>query len=74
MKAPASDLIVNALPLPVLTVGAGGEILHANAAAESFFQHSLRVLQRQKLADLMPFGSPVVSLVEEVRQRGASVS
>jgi two-component system, NtrC family, nitrogen regulation sensor histidine kinase GlnL len=74
VKAPASDLIVNALPLPVLTIGAGGEILHANAAAENFFASSLRVLQRQRLADLMPFGSPVVALVDEVRQRGASVS
>jgi two-component system nitrogen regulation sensor histidine kinase GlnL len=74
MKPPAGDLIVNALPLPVLTIGEGGEILHANAAAEAFFDHGLRVLQRQRLADLIPFGSPVVSLVEEVRQRGASVS
>ncbi len=74
MKAPASDLIVNALPLPVLTIGAGGEILHANAAAENFFALSLRVLQRQRLADLMPFGSPAVSLVDEVRRRDASVS
>jgi two-component system, NtrC family, nitrogen regulation sensor histidine kinase GlnL len=74
VKAPASDLIVNALPLPVLAIGVGGEILHANVAAEDFFALSLRVLQRQKLADLMPFGSPAVSLVEEVRQRGASVS
>jgi two-component system nitrogen regulation sensor histidine kinase GlnL len=74
VKAPASDLIVNALPLPVLTIGAGGEILHANAAAENFFALSVRVLQRQRLADLMPFGSPAVSLVEEVRRRDASVS
>ncbi len=74
MKAPASDLIVNALPLPVLTIGAGGEILHANAAAENFFALSLRVLQRQRLADLMPYGSPAVSLVDEVRRRDASVS
>jgi two-component system, NtrC family, nitrogen regulation sensor histidine kinase GlnL len=74
VKSPASDLIVNALPLPVLTIGAGGDILHANAAAENFFAHSLRVLQRQRLSELMPFGSPVVSLVEEVRQRAASVS
>jgi two-component system nitrogen regulation sensor histidine kinase GlnL len=74
VKAPASDLIVNALPLPVLTIGAGGEILHANAAAENFFALSLRVLQRQRLADLMPFGSPAVSLVDEVRRRDASVS
>jgi two-component system nitrogen regulation sensor histidine kinase GlnL len=74
MKPPDSDLIVNALPLPVLTVGEGGEILHANAAAENFFDLGLRMLRRQTLTDLLPFGSPVVTLVEEVRQRGASVS
>ena len=74
MTAPASELIVNALPLPVLTVGREGAILQANAAAEAFFDLSLRVLQRQPLKDLLPFGSPVVGLVEEVRQRGASVS
>ncbi len=68
------ELIVNALPLPVLTVDADGRILHANAAAESFFEASLRVMQRQRLADLVPFGSPVVGLVDEVRGRGSSVS
>ncbi len=58
MTAPSSELIVNALPLPVLTVGRGGAILQANAAAEAFFDLSLRVLQRQPLKDLLPFGSP----------------
>jgi two-component system nitrogen regulation sensor histidine kinase GlnL len=32
------------------------------------------VLQRQRLKDLVPFGSPVLALVDEVRRRGASVS
>src|SRR4051794_6910039 len=71
---PTSDAILNALPLPVLAVGADGQILHANSAAESFLDLSLRVMQRQRLPDVMPFGSPVLSLVEEVRRRGASVS
>jgi two-component system, NtrC family, nitrogen regulation sensor histidine kinase GlnL len=74
MTAPSSELIINALPLPVVTVGRDGAILQANAAAEAFFDLSLRVLQRQPLKDLLPFGSPVVGLVEEVRERGASVS
>src|SRR5829696_2953047 len=71
---PTSDQVLNALPLPVLTIGAEGEILHANMAAEAFLDLSLRVMQRQRLKDIMPFGSPVLSLVEEVRRRGASVS
>lgn len=68
------DQILNALHLPVLTVGGDGTVLHANAAAEAFFDLSLRVLRRQTLAGVMPFGSPVLGLVEEVRRRGASVS
>ena len=69
-----SELIVNALPLPVLAIGAEGRILAANSAAEAFFDMSVRVMQRQRLQDFVPFGSPVLTLVEEVRQRGSSVS
>lgn len=73
---PALDAarILHVLPLPVLAVGEGGVVLHANSAAEDFFDLSLPVLRRQKLSDLMPFGSPVVALIEDVRRRGASVS
>lgn len=69
-----ADQVLNALPLPVLTVEDDGVVLHANAAAEDFFDLSLRVMRRQKLAALVPFGSPVLGLVEEARRRGASVS
>jgi two-component system nitrogen regulation sensor histidine kinase GlnL len=74
MTALFSEEIMDALPLPVLAVGEGGRILHANTAAEAFLELSMRVMQRQRLADVMPFGSPVVALVDEVRRRGASVS
>ncbi|WP_372423361.1 two-component system sensor histidine kinase NtrB [Salinarimonas chemoclinalis] len=74
MKTPTTDAVLNALPLPVLTVGPDHVILNANAAAESFLEASQRVLRRQKLSDFMPFGSPVLSLIEEVRRRGVSVS
>jgi two-component system nitrogen regulation sensor histidine kinase GlnL len=69
-----NDLVMNALPLPVLTIGTEHRVLHANAAAESFFEMSLRRMQRQKLSEFLPFGSPVMALVEDVRQRGSSVS
>jgi two-component system, NtrC family, nitrogen regulation sensor histidine kinase GlnL len=55
-------------------VGPGLRIAHANAAAEAFFDASLRVMQRQTLSDFVPFGSPIVNLIEEVRERGSSVS
>jgi two-component system nitrogen regulation sensor histidine kinase GlnL len=74
VSVPPSDLVINALPLPVLTIGPTGHILEANHAAESFFEVSIRVLQRQMLADIVPFGSPAISLVDEVRRRGAGVN
>ena len=74
MNAVSRDLVVNALPVPVLTVAADGRILDANHAAEDFFEVSVRVMRRQHLADLVPFGSPAVTLPGEVRRRNAGVS
>ncbi len=66
--------VLNVLPLPIIVVGEDDQITDANSAAESFFEMSVPVLRRQKLADLMPFGSPVLALTEDVRRRGASIS
>lgn len=65
---------LNVLPMPVVVVGEGHSILYANTAAEDFFQASAVVLKRQRLEDLIAFGSPVLALVDEVQRRGASVS
>jgi two-component system nitrogen regulation sensor histidine kinase GlnL len=69
-----ADAVLNALPLPVITVSADGKIADANVAAESFFEASLPLLRRQMLRDLVPFGSPLLALVEQVRHRGAAVN
>jgi two-component system nitrogen regulation sensor histidine kinase GlnL len=69
-----ADAVLNALPLPVITVAADGKIADANVAAEHFFEASAMLLRRQKLRDLVPFGSPLLALVEQVRQRGAAVN
>ncbi|WP_210482999.1 two-component system sensor histidine kinase NtrB [Microvirga antarctica] len=74
MTAGVNDRVMNALPLPVLTIDGKGVVTHANAAAEAFFDMSLRVMQRRKLSDFIPFGSPVMALIDDVRQRGSSVS
>ncbi|MDX3809289.1 MAG: histidine kinase dimerization/phospho-acceptor domain-containing protein, partial [Bosea sp. (in: a-proteobacteria)] len=65
---------LNVLPMPVLVVAERHAIIYANMAAEDFFQSSVALLKRQRLDDLIPFGSPVLALVEEVSRRGASVS
>jgi nitrogen-specific signal transduction histidine kinase len=69
-----SDAVLDALPHPVIMVAADGRIANANAAAESFFEASLPLLRRHLLKDLVPFGSPILALIEQVRARGAPVN
>src|SRR5580765_6758944 len=69
-----ADAVLNALPLPVIMVAADGKITDANVAAESFFEVSVSLLRRQMLRDLVPFGSPLLALVDQVRHRGAAVN
>jgi two-component system, NtrC family, nitrogen regulation sensor histidine kinase GlnL len=73
--APASaDIVLNALPHPVLMVGSDGKIADANVAAEAFFEVSMPLLRRHALRDLVPFGSPLLALIEQVRGRNAPVN
>lgn len=65
---------LNVLPMPVLVIGEGHIVIYANTAAEDFFQSSAAVLKRQRIDDLIAFGSPVLGLIEDVQRRGASVS
>lgn len=69
-----ADMVLNALPHPVLLIAADGLIDYANDAAESFFQVGSAVLRRHRLQDLVPFGSPLLALVDQVRLRGAPVN
>ncbi len=74
LKLAGSEAVLNALPLPVLTIGGDERILQCNHAAEAFFEYSARLMQRRLLRDIIPFGSPIIALVNEVRRRRASVS
>src|ERR1041385_3161600 len=73
LSSPA-DAVINALPHPVIMVAADGQIADANVAAEHFFESSISVLRRHLVRDLVPFGSPLLTLIEQVRQRGAAVN
>jgi len=70
----APDAVLNALPHSVIVVAPDGRVVDANAAAEAFFEASLPLLRRQSLRDLVPFGSPLLTLIEQVRERGAAVN
>jgi two-component system nitrogen regulation sensor histidine kinase GlnL len=66
--------ILQALPNAILAIGAEGDVIDANAACEGFFKMSRSLLQRRKLKDLFPFGSPLIASVEYALSRGASVN
>src|SRR6202790_1739681 len=69
-----SEAILNALPNPVLLVAPDGRIVDANMAAESFFEISTQFLRRQSLKELVPFGSPLLALIDQVRASGSAVN
>ena len=66
--------VLNALPHPVITIDPDGAIITANDAAEHFFQASVGFMRRQKLDYFVPFGSPLLDLLDQVRERQAPVS
>ena len=72
--ASPAEAILNALPLAVIVIGPDGMIKDANVAAEDFFDMSVALLRRHVLRDLVPFGSPLLALIEQVRQRGGAVN
>jgi two-component system nitrogen regulation sensor histidine kinase GlnL len=68
------DLLLAALPHPVLVLGDDDRVLYANLAAETFFSLSHGMLKRQTLPDIIAFSSPLGALVGQVRRSGATVN
>jgi two-component system nitrogen regulation sensor histidine kinase GlnL len=66
--------LLDALPHPVVLIDALNHIVEANSAAETFFQSSANVLRRHPIAHFVPFGSPLLALIEQVRERAAPVN
>ena len=69
-----SDAILDALPHPVFLIGPDGKIVSANNATESFFEISTQYLKRQSLKELVPFGSPLLALIDQVRLSNSPVN
>src|ERR1700743_1071145 len=66
--------LLNALPHPMLAVARDGTIVDANAACEAFFELGRPTLMRHKLSELLPFGSPLISLVDNSLERDAAIN
>ncbi|WP_283404485.1 two-component system sensor histidine kinase NtrB [Roseibium denhamense] len=67
-------MILDALPHPVLLVAPDGVIESANMAAEIFMRSSVSVLRRHPISEFVPFGSPLLTLIDQVRERSAPIN
>ncbi|MEQ8296628.1 MAG: nitrogen regulation protein NR(II) [Nitratireductor sp.] len=69
-----AEIVLNTIRHPVIMLDADGRIAFANADAEVFFRSSAVILARNRLDHFVPFGSPLLTLIEEVRTRQSPVN
>jgi len=70
----AHDLLLAALPHPILVLAEDARVIYANTAAEVFFESSQALLKRQRLEEIVAFGCPLVALVREVHRTGFTIN
>lgn len=68
------DLLLAALPHPILVLASDNRIVYANAAAEVFFSTGIVVLKRMRLDEVVAFGCPLMALIDQVRRSGSTVN
>lgn len=68
------DLLLTALPHPILVLADDNRIVYANSAAEAFLSTGIALLKRVRFDDVVGFGCPLLALVEQVRRGGATVN
>ncbi len=66
--------VLNAIQNPVVMVDEAGLIAFANWEAEAFFGASASHLSRYRISSFIPFGSPLLALIDQVRERRAPVN
>ncbi len=70
----ALEALFNAMPHPVLVLGADNQVVYVNFAAEVFFGASETVLRRRTAEDLVAFTCPLLALIRQVRQNHATLN
>ena len=73
-RPPEFDILLAALPHPILVIGDENRVTYANAAAEVFLLSSLAMLKREPFESVVAFGCPLIGLIEQVRRTGATVN
>lgn len=66
--------VLNSVQNPVILVDGEGKVAFANWEAESFFGSSAAYLAKNRISTFIPFGSPLLALIEQVRERKAPVN
>ena len=66
--------VLNTIQHPVIMVDGSGHLSYANWAAENFFGVSADLLRRHRIDEYIPFGSPLLALIEHVRERGGPIN
>eukprot|EP01035_Chromulina_nebulosa_P004463 gene4464-6109_t len=66
--------VLNAIQNAVIMVDEDGYIAFANWEAEAFFGASEAYLSRHTIYAYIPFGSPLLTLIDQVRERRAPVN
>jgi two-component system nitrogen regulation sensor histidine kinase GlnL len=71
---PMAMAVLNAIQNPVVMVDPAGLMVFANWEAEAFFGASASHLARYNISSFIPFGSPLLALIDQVRERRAPVN
>jgi two-component system nitrogen regulation sensor histidine kinase GlnL len=69
-----AEAVLGALPLPVFALDGGDAFCFVNAAAEQFFETGAAALTGMGLAEIIPADSPLLALVDQVRNGGITVA
>jgi two-component system nitrogen regulation sensor histidine kinase GlnL len=71
---PDGDAILGLLPFPVALVDDENRLLYLNGAGEDFLSASAATALGRRLTDMLVPDSPLLSLIEQVRVTGASLT
>jgi two-component system, NtrC family, nitrogen regulation sensor histidine kinase GlnL len=71
---PDAATLLEGLPNPILVLDEKDHIRFANAAAQDFFETGKPALLRSRFSEFVPFASPALSAIAEVRRSGGTLN
>ncbi len=68
------ELVLDAMTHPVILIDASNDIIYANQASEIFFKSSVGFICKKGVDYFLPFGSPVMALIDQVRTENSTIN